>query len=103
MAKKETTKEEAKKDHVMYVGAHPHVAIGDVGEFPRREARGPFSEETIKLLTKEDVEDKPKGWKPEFVRCTAPLSDATSSADGTTATAPAITSTEPAAPATEAQ
>jgi hypothetical protein len=68
-----TKKEEApKQDHVMYVGTHPHVAVGDVGEFPRREPRGPFDEDTIKRLTKEDVEDKPKGWKPEFVRCSAP-------------------------------
>jgi hypothetical protein len=63
MAKDKKDKETL--DHVMYIGAHPSVAVSDVdGEFIRGEALGPFDAETVGRLCAK---------KTEFVACAAPV------------------------------
>jgi hypothetical protein len=70
-----------KADHLMYIGAHPHVGVREVAgiaigaEFPRGEAVGPFDEDVIVELTKKEG---------EFVRCAAPEKSADTNNNSTT-------------------
>src|SRR4051812_25310001 len=62
----EMAKQEAKLDHVKYVGDHPHVSAVDFGlDFERDKPVGPLSDEVINALTRNGEHD-------HFKRCAAP-------------------------------
>jgi hypothetical protein len=46
----------AEKNYIKYIGAHPHVDVGEVGAFTRDWPEGPFTANEVKLLTKKAKE-----------------------------------------------